>query len=131
MGKKILAIYYSQSGQLRDIIDNLCRPLEEAGCTVEKLQVRLQNDYPFPWTSKSFFNVMPDCVLGRTADLAPFLLKETRYDLVILGYQAWFLSPSIPFNSLMQQPEIKAILKDRPVITVTGARNMWVNAFGK
>ena len=131
MGKKVLAIYYSQSGQLRDIIDNLCQPLEEAGCTIERLQVRLQNDYPFPWTSQSFFNVMPDCVLGTTMELAPFTLKETRYDLVILGYQAWFLSPSIPFNSLMHQPEIKAILKDTPVITVTGARNMWVNAFGK
>jgi len=131
MAKKILAIYYSQSGQLKDIIDNLCRPLEGAGYTIERLQVRLQNDYPFPWTSKSFFNVMPDCVLGTTAELAPFSLKETRYDLVILGYQAWFLSPSIPFNSLMHQPEIEAILKDTPVITVTGARNMWVNAFGK
>ncbi len=131
MGKKILAIYYSQSGQLKDIIGNLCRPLEEAGCTVEKLQVRLQNDFPFPWTSKSFFNVMPDCVLGTTAKLAPFVLAETSYDLVILGYQAWFLSPSIPFNSLMHHPEIQAILKDTPVITVTGARNMWVNAFGK
>jgi len=131
MGKKVLAIYYSQSGQLRDIIDNLCRPLEEKGHTIERLQVRLQNDYPFPWTSKSFFSVMPDCVLGVTKELAPFTVKETRYDLVILGYQAWFLSPSIPFNSLMHQPEIKAILKDTPVITVTGARNMWVNAFGK
>ncbi|HEY4288574.1 MAG TPA: hypothetical protein VGN00_15825 [Puia sp.] len=131
MGKKVLAIYYSQSGQLRDIIDNLCRPLEEAGCTIERLQVRLQNDFPFPWTSKGFFNVMPDCVLGTTAELASFTLKETRYDLVILGYQAWFLSPSIPFNSLMHHPEIKAILKDTPVITITGARNMWVNAFGK
>jgi len=115
MGKKILAIYYSQSGQLREIIDNLCRPLEEAGHTIERLQVRLQNDYPFPWTSKSFFNVMPDAVLGTTAELAPFTLKETRYDLVILGYQAW----------------LNGILKDTPVITVTGARNMWVNAFRK
>lgn len=131
MGKKVLAVFYSQSGQLRDIIDNLCLPFEEKGYTVEKLQIRLKEDYPFPWTSKSFFGVMPDCVLGKTAELAPFTLKEKQYDLIVLGYQAWFLSPSIPFNSLMHQPEMKAILKDTPVITVTGARNMWVNAFGK
>jgi hypothetical protein len=48
---------------------------------------------------------------------------------VILGYQAWFLSPSIPFNSLMQTPQLQAVLKGTPVITVTGARNMWLNAF--
>jgi hypothetical protein len=131
MGKKVLAVYYSQSGQLRDIVGQLCLPLEAAGHSVEKVQIRLLQDFPFPWTPKSFFNVMPDSVLGVTAGLAPFTLKESQYDLVILGYQAWFLSPSIPFNSLMHRPEIAAVLKDTPVITVTGARNMWVSAFGK
>jgi hypothetical protein len=61
--------------------------------------------------------------------LQPFELKEQKYDLVILGYQAWFLSPSIPFNSLMQTEQMKAVVKDIPVITVTGARNMWLSAF--
>jgi hypothetical protein len=72
---------------------------------------------------------MPDCQLDTLAELAPFELKESKYDLVILGYQAWFLSPSIPFNSLLNHPELKAVLKNTPVITVTGARNMWLNAF--
>jgi len=129
MGKKVLAIYYSQSGQLGEIIDQLCAPLTHAGVEVERLQIRLKDEPPFPWTSKSFFGVMPDCVLGVTAELAPFAFRETRYDLILLGYQAWFLSPSIPFNSLMHHPLMKEIVKDTPVVTVTGARNMWVNAF--
>ena len=54
MGKKVLAIYYSQSGQLRDIIDNLCQPLEEAGHTIERLQIRLQNDFSFPLVDNFF-----------------------------------------------------------------------------
>ena len=131
MQKKILAIYYSQSGQLAEIIDNFCAPLIEAGATVEKVQVRLKNDYAFPWTTKRFFAVMPDCVLGVTTEVEPYELKSGAYDLIILGYQAWFLSPSVPFHSLMLTEPLKRVMANTPVITITGARNMWVNAFEK
>ncbi len=129
--KKILAIYYSQSGQLKQIIDNFCEPLINAGFNVEKVQVKLKNDFAFPWTTKRFFSVMPDCVLSVTHELESFQLKESSYDLIILGYQPWFLSPSIPFNSLIHNSVFKSVLKNTPVITITGVRNMWVNAFEK
>ena len=128
MGKKILVIYYTQSGQLEDIINCFTAPLVEAGNTLEKVRVQVRNNYPFPWTGKSFFGVMPDCVLGVPTALQDFKLKETNYDLIILGYQAWFLSPSIPSNSILQSPSVKAVLKNTPVITITGARNMWISA---
>ena len=109
MTKKVLAIYYSQSGQLGEIIDNFTAPIEAAGATVEKVRVRLVNEPNFPWTGDTFFSVMPNCQLDVPAELQPFELKEKKYDLVVLGYQAWFLSPSIPFNSLMQNEELKAV----------------------
>jgi hypothetical protein len=129
MPKKVLAIYYSQSGQLGEIIDCFTEPLIGAGISVEKLRIRPAVDYPFPWTGERFYSVMPDCVLGVTKELAPFAFRESSYDLVILGYQAWFLFPGIPSNSLLQHPDFRAIVKDTPVITITGARNMWLNAF--
>jgi len=128
MSKKILVIYYTQSGQLEDILNNFTAPLEETGNTVEKVRVHVAKDYPFPWNGKDFFAVMPDCVLSVPTELKPFQLKETKYDLIILGYQAWFLSPSIPVNSILNDPSVKAVLKDTPVITITGARNMWISA---
>ena len=128
MSKKILVIYYTQSGQLEDILNNFTEPLVEAGNTVEKVRVHVSNDYPFPWNGKAFFAVMPDCVLSVPTELKPFQLKENKYDLIILGYQAWFLSPSIPVNSILNTPAVKAVLKDTPVITITGARNMWISA---
>ncbi len=131
MRKKVLAIYYSQTGQLKDIIDHFCAPFEESGVEVEKVNVQLRKEFPFPWTGKSFFSVMPDCVLGELSELVPFELKEDSYDFIIVGYQAWFLSPSIPFNSFIQHSAVKKILKNTSVITITGARNMWVNAFLK
>jgi len=128
MSKKILVIYYTQSGQLEDILNNFTAPLIEAGNTVEKVRVYVANDYPFPWNGKAFFAVMPDCVLSVPTELKPFQLKENKYDLIILGYQAWFLSPSIPVNSILNDPAVKAVLKNTPVVTITGARNMWISA---
>ena len=128
MSKKILVLYYTQSGQLGDIINSLTSPLKEAGNTVETILVQPAKAYPFPWTGKSFFAVMPDCVLEKTTELEPILLKETAYDLIVLGYQAWFLSPSIPSNSILNHPSVKAVIKNTPVITITGARNMWISA---
>jgi hypothetical protein len=129
MNKKILAIYYTQSGQMGEIIDAFTAPLIEAGASVEKVSVKPAANYDFPWTGKRFFSVMPSCVLGIPAPLEPLNLKEVKYDLIILGYQPWFLSPSIPTNSLLQTEEFKAVLKNTPVITISAARNMWINAY--
>jgi len=131
MTKKVLAIYFSQSGQLGEIIDNFTAPIAGPGVTIEKVSVKLPNPYPFPWKGNTFFAVMPDCVLSVPTALVPFQLKEKQYDLIILGYQAWFLSPSIPFNSILNSASVKAVLRDTPVIMITGARNMWITAFEK
>jgi len=131
MGKKVLAVFYTQSGQLEDIIDHFTRPLQNAGASVEKLRIYPAEAYPFPWTGKSFFAVMPDCVNQVPRPLQPFSFKESAYDLIILGYQAWFLSPSIPANSLLNDPRFKEIARNTPVITITGARNMWISAMEK
>src|SRR5882724_3774823 len=108
MSKKVLAICYTQSGQLGEIIDSFAAPLVECGISVEKVRIRPLPDYAFPWTGERFFSVMPDCVLGVPGQLEPFTLRESSYDLIILGYQAWFLSPSIPFNSLLHHPSFRA-----------------------
>jgi hypothetical protein len=131
MGKKVLAVFYSQSGQLEDIIDHFTRPLQDAGATVEKLRIYPAEAYTFPWTGKSFFAVMPDSVNQVPGQLQPFSFAASSYDLIVLGYQAWFLSPSIPFNSLLNDPGFKAIAANCPVITITGARNMWISAMEK
>jgi len=56
------------------------------------------------------------------------LAMEQDFDLIILGYQIWYLSPSIPVNSFLKSEEGKKILDGKPVITVIGCRNMWIMA---
>lgn len=128
MSKKILVIYYSQTGQLGNILDHFTSPLKTAGNSLEAVRVQPVEPYPFPWSSKSFFAQMPDSVLHVPTQLKPLTLKETAYDLVIIGYQAWFLSPSIPVNSILTHPSVIPVLKNTPIVTITGARNMWISA---
>jgi hypothetical protein len=131
MDKKVLAVYYTQSGQFTEIIDSLTAPLIADGVSVEKVIIKPVVDFNFPWTGKRFFSVMPDCVLGVPTELEPVVWKETSYDLIILGYQPWFLSPSIPSNSLLNLPAFRVLLKDTPVVTISAARNMWLNAYDR
>lgn len=128
MGKKILVVYYSQSGQLKQIVENFSAPFSIEGNTVEYVQIKMKKEFPFPWKSKSFFDAMPESVLGIPADVIAPQFKEEKYDLVVFAYQPWYLSPSIPATSFLQDPEFAKRLKDTPVVTVIGSRNMWINA---
>jgi len=78
---------------------------------------------------KAFFQAMPESVQGLACNLAPLTIKpEDSFDLVILAWQAWFLSPSLPIQGFLQSQSGRALLRGKPVITLTGSRNMWVMA---
>ncbi|MDX2361717.1 MAG: hypothetical protein QNK23_12990 [Crocinitomicaceae bacterium] len=124
--KKILSINYSQSGQLDEILDNFLSPLENV--EMDRIKVELVEGFEFPWSTDNFYDAMPETVLEEPIALKPFELKEEKYDLIILGYQPWFLSPSLPATSILKHPLFKAVAKNTPIITVIGARNMWLNA---
>jgi len=52
---------------------------------------------------------------------------DKHYDLVVIGLQVWYLEPSIPIASFLKS-KYADIINDKPVITVYGIRNMWINA---
>ena len=127
--KRVLVVYYTQSGQLKEIIDSVLSPLTEV--TIDFLPIDTATPFPFPWTGDTFFDAFPESYLQIPQPLQPFILPHTDYDLVILGYQVWYLSPSIPLSSFLQHPEAKKLLSGKPVITISGTRNMWVMAHQK
>ncbi len=128
MNKNILIVYYSQSGQLKQIAENFILPFQQKNYNIEWLEIKLKSDFPFPWTAKKFFNTMPESVSGTPIELLTPAFKREDYDLIIFCYQPWFLSPSIPANSMLHHPEFRKRLINTPVITIIGARNMWINA---
>lgn len=124
---KILALCYSQTGQLQQIVSNFIEPLL-AHANVDLVEYKPQIPYPFPWSSQEFFNTMPESILLTPTDLVPMHFKHSRYDLILFAYQPWYLSPSIPANSLFASLEFLNIVRNTPVITLIGSRNMWLNS---
>lgn len=124
--KKILCINYSQSGQLDEILDNFTAPID--GVKLERIKVLPKNPFAFPWQTNNFYGGMPETVLEEAIEIEPIKFKEEKYDLIILGYQPWFLSPSMPTTALLKNHYFLQRVKNTPVITVIGARNMWLNA---
>lgn len=124
--KKILVINYSQSGQLDEIIDNFLIPFDES--LIDRIKIFPQKPFPFPWTGKEFFDAMPESVLEEKTELEPINFQSADYDLIIVGYQPWYLSPSIPATALFNNQKFLSLLKDKPVVTIIGARNMWLNS---
>ena len=129
--KRVLVVYYTQTGQQKEILDNLLAPLV-ADTEVELTFHRIKpvTDYPFPWDGHSFFDAFPESFLQIPCELAPVDddILDQEYDLIILGYQVWYLSPSIPFNSFLKSESARRLLRGKPVITVINCRNMWVMA---
>lgn len=126
--KKILVVTYSQSGQLEEIVRNVLSQFsEEIQIHHEKL-VPIP-EYPFPWTGNSFYDSMPESVENIPTKLKPTTFNpDDNFDLIILGYPIWFLSPAIPITSFLKTDAARKVLKGKPVVTIIGARNMWVSA---
>ncbi len=125
--KNILVIYYSQSGQTKDIVDSIVRPIEKAdNINIDYELIKPLKEYPFPWGGK-FFSCFPESVKGIPCKLKPFSYrKDINYDLILIAYQPWYLSPSIPVWSFLSSDETISLFTGKKVITIIGSRNMWI-----
>lgn len=136
--RKVLVVGYSQTGQLTRIINSIIQPLLQNDLVqVDFLTIEPQVDFPFPWSFFKFFQIMPESVYMK-----PIALKNGQncdvnnadkpsYDLIILSYQVWFLSPSLPISSFLQSKQAKDLFDGTPVMTVVGCRGMWLTAQSK
>jgi hypothetical protein len=127
--KKVLVIYYTQTGQLNKAVKATLAPLESAkDITIAYEQIKPKKAYPYPWSYMQFFDIFPETVHGIPTELEPLTINpHEHFDLVIIAYQPWFLSVCVPINSFLLSSEAKKIVKDKPVITILACRNMWLN----
>jgi hypothetical protein len=128
--KRVLAICYSQTGQLSRIAEQILGPLQNNPHVIVHLEVpcTLQG-YPFPWPFFRFFDTFPESALSIAPELRPLKLTgEEDFDLVIVFYQVWFLAPSLPITAFLKHPVANKLLAGKPVVTVIACRNMWMLA---
>lgn len=128
--KRVLAVCYSQTGQLARIAAQILAPLQEDPSIEVHVEIlRPKRAYPFPWPFFQFFDAFPEAAHMKAPELEPLSLAgEEDFDLVLLFYQVWFLAPSLPVTAFLQHPLAARLLKDKPVVTVIACRNMWLMA---
>lgn len=128
--KRVLVVYFSQTGQLTDVVNAFIAPLRadhRIELVVESLQPKTA--FPFPWPFWKFFSLFPESVFMRPIALQPLQVSDDEdFDLVILAYSVWFLSPSLPIASFLQSKSAARLLSDKPVVTLIACRDMWLTA---
>ena len=128
--KKVLVIHYSQSGQLSNVVRSFTQPLvESSAVSVTFENIHPKPDYPFPWPFLQFIDTFPESVyLDPPLIQPPGVGAGDDFDLIILAYQVWFLSPSLPVAGFLQSPVAAGLFNDKPVVTLIACRDMWLMA---
>jgi len=128
--KNILAIVYSQTGQLSRIAQQILTPLQvDPHISVHIETLRPVREHPYPWPFFRFLDTFPESAHLVPEQLHPLSFDEdSRYDLVLLFYQVWFLAPSRPVVAFLHTSAARRVLAGAPVVTIIGCRNMWMQA---
>lgn len=129
---RILVLYYSQTGQLTRAVQSMMAPVQrDPHFEVVWQNIEPATPYPFPWGFFSFLDVFPESVHLDPPPLKPLQFDpDAHYDLIILAYQVWFLSPSLPITGFLKSPEAR-VLRGKRVVTLIACRNMWLSAQAK
>lgn len=126
----ILVIHYSQSGQLARVARSFVAPLlQNPAFAVTFEALKPATAFPFPWPFFRFLDTFPEAVYLDAPPLQPSALQgDEEFDLVILAYQVWFLSPSLPTTAFLQSELARKLLRGKKVVTLIACRNMWLMA---
>jgi hypothetical protein len=126
---RVLVVYYSQSGEVAQVARLFADQLESVGAALTVEAIRPEADYPFPWRSLyRFFDTMPECLLGEAPPIRPLGVDPlARFDLIVIAYPVWFLSPALPMQAFFKSANAAA-LRGTDVITISISRAMWQRA---
>lgn len=127
--KRVLIVTWSQSGQLTAIVDRIVEPLRAGGHAVHVETLEPAKPFPFPWPVVDFIDAFPESVQLDPPPLAPLSAAvDGEFDLILLAYQVWYLSPAMPITAFLQSAEARRLLAGKPVVTLVACRNMWLTA---
>ena len=124
--KRVLVLYYSLTGQMERVLNAMTPQLEASGHQVLRRKIVPVDEWTLPFDPVRFYVDWAKTWAGKTLTqrLRPMDLEGIDPDCILLGFQPWYLAPSIPVNSFLHGPEAR-IFRDRPVIALVTCRNRW------
>lgn len=130
---KILAIYYSLTGQTEGVLRAMAEGLEASSHQVDFAAIETIGErYRLPYHKGRFFWEWALAWMGKEirVEVEPLSLPQPiqSYDLILLGHQPWYLDTSIPMASWLESPEAQA-LGGMDVVSVITARTLWERAY--
>lgn len=128
--KKILVVYYTQTGQAKLAIDAILKPFNKSdNFEIHYELIQPKTPFAYPWKYSEFMDAFPENVHGIPCELQALKTDTTiNFDLIVIAYQPWFLSVCRPINSFLLSEEAEKLLADKPVVTIINCRNMWISA---
>lgn len=129
---QVLVISYSFTGQTGRIVEEVSRSLEKGGHTVSRAPLRLVHSYPFPAPPSMLLQLLQQSLRGQwpVEPLEPLDADlSLPYDLVIIGYQPWYMTPSVPVHSFLKSDAAR-VLRGKPVVGLVSCRAEFRRACG-
>lgn len=120
MNKNVLVIFYSQTGQLREIIMNIFSHLR---IDIDFCEIKTPQ-YNFPLNWNYMFEMFPESVLQTPCKIS-YNLPLKEYDTIVIGFQTWFLNISLPIYTFSLTEDFKTLVKGKEVILIMDCRNSW------
>lgn len=109
-------------------MDRIVAPLQGCeGVACDYREIKPVVPYPYPWPFYAFFNAFPEAVYLDGCAVEPIEAAD-GYDLIVLGYTSWFLSPAIPVTGFLKSEQAEKLFAGTPVVTVIACRDMWLMA---
>lgn len=128
----VLALYSSLTQQTERIMLEVTGALQTGGHQVTLEKLELEDPYPLPLPAPMLGKLLEQSLRSRwpTPPLKPLRGPlPSAPDLILLGYQPWFMTPAVPMHAFLKG-EQGAVIQGRPVIGLLTCRALYDRASG-
>lgn len=128
----VLALYTSLTHQTERIVLTVAEALERGGHHVTREKLEPVVPMPLPVPPEMLGRLLKQALTGAwpVVPLQPLRASvDTPYELILLGYQPWYMTPSVPMHSFLKGPQAQ-LLRGRAVIGLLSCRALYARASG-
>lgn len=127
--RRILVVYHSSTGDVLEVINTLlAASFGDSRIDITWFELRADRPLTLPASLRALFNTAPETIGVGPAEISVDWSEDRdQFDLIVLGWQVWWLRPSAPVRAFLASP-LRERLRNRDVILVGCSRQMWVSA---